>query len=70
MAVFGIYSGNRLVSLQTKSGVKINGNTTLVRQKTIPITIPENIDDISIEVFLIDALSTRKPLSYPFVLTD
>lgn len=68
MAVFGIYSGNRLVSLQTKSGVKINGNTTLVRQKTIPITIPENIDDISIEVFLIDSLSTRKPLSYPFTL--
>ena len=67
MAIVGIYSGNRLVSLQTKT-VKINGNTTVVRQKIVPVSIPENIEDISVEIFLIDDLPTRKPLSYPFVL--
>lgn len=67
LAIIGVYSGNRLVSLQTKT-VKINGNTTAVRQKIVPVSIPENIEDISVEIFFIDDLPTRKPLSYPFVL--
>ena len=66
LAIMGIYSGNRLISLQTKS-VNIFGETELDR-KNIYANIPSDIENISVEVFFIDDLPTRKPLSYPFVL--